>query len=286
MENQTFLVLTLDIPSSSLIPISKETQPSGTLSSTKGEILSPLLRNEWTFLRLASKEKRHFSLKVNSLDLLISVAIFKDKAYFPGVTFKNGIFMDAIFRTRVTFEKALFEAAFFYDTIFQGVTLFSEANFETVNFDDATFEKRADFSRARLQHAHFIRTKFQAAYFSETKFEGGSNFLKTNFLGEAYFIATKFIKGKANFHYALFEGKEKILFDVQDLSRVSFLNTDITQIRFGRKAKWKNGKKYQDKFKVIEERELEEYFEYTKSLEYLMNWKDVIKEGEKKRNSF
>ena len=45
------------------------------------------------------------------------------------------------------------------------------------------------------------------------------------------------------FNYTLFEAKEKIIFEVQDLSNVSFMNSDITRIRFSDKARWRERKK-------------------------------------------
>jgi hypothetical protein len=52
----------------------------------------------------------------------------------------------------------------------------------------------------------------------------------------------------------LFEDGKKILFVIEDLSKVSFMNTDITRVRFADRAKWG---KY-DKFKVPQEELLEE----------------------------
>ena len=62
------------------------------------------------------------------------------------------------------------------------------------------------------------------------------------------------------FNYTLFEAKEKIIFEVQDLSNVSFMNSDITRIRFIDKARWREEKrkKGKDRFTVIEEKWLEE----------------------------
>jgi len=62
-----------------------------------------------------------------------------------------------------------------------------------------------------------------------------------------------FTKDKVYFNYVLFEDGKKILFGIEDVSNVSFMNTDITRERFSDRARW--GK--QDKFKVIEEEMLE-----------------------------
>ena len=71
------------------------------------------------------------------------------------------------------------------------------------------------------------------------------------------------------FHNVLFEQPEKTVFDVNDLSKVSFMNTDITRVRFSDEIRWGErkveydkfwgGKKVtEEKFKIIEERLLEE----------------------------
>jgi hypothetical protein len=63
---------------------------------------------------------------------------------------------------------------------------------------------------------------------------------------------------KTIFHYVLFEGKEKIIFDIKNLSNVSFMNTDITGVRFSDKARWGRQRSKEDRFKVVDERLLEE----------------------------
>ena len=67
------------------------------------------------------------------------------------------------------------------------------------------------------------------------------------------------------FHNVLFEQPEKTVFDVNDLSKVSFMNTDITRVRFSdetrwgeRKLKMKNSREEkkvtEENLKIIEER--------------------------------
>jgi hypothetical protein len=47
--------------------------------------------------------------------------------------------------------------------------------------------------------------------------------------------------------------KEKIIFEVQDLSKVSFMNSDITRVRFHDKVRWE----VKDRFRIVEEEILE-----------------------------
>jgi hypothetical protein len=63
-------------------------------------------------------------------------------------------------------------------------------------------------------------------------------------------------------------GKEKIIFDIENLSNVSFMYTDLTEVRFSDEARW-GGKKVEynkfwggkkvkeDKFKIVDESLLE-----------------------------
>ena len=62
-----------------------------------------------------------------------------------------------------------------------------------------------------------------------------------------------------NFNYVSLEDGRKILFEVQDLSKISFAKTDITRVRFSDIATW--GEK--NKFKIFQEIILEVVLEYT-----------------------
>jgi len=57
------------------------------------------------------------------------------------------------------------------------------------------------------------------------------------------------LKEKIYFDDVKFENQEKITFDVDDLSRVSFRNTPIIKVRFGEKIRWAG----KDGFRVIDE---------------------------------
>src|SRR4051812_28567610 len=50
------------------------------------------------------------------------------------------------------------------------------------------------------------------------------------------------------------------MFDVENLSNVSFMNTDITGVRFSEKARWGGGEENakEGEYKIIDERLLEE----------------------------
>jgi hypothetical protein len=86
-------------------------------------------------------------------------------------------------------------------------------------------------------------TFYQEAYFTNATFSG-----------EAYFSGQ--FNNETNFNYALFESEERVFFDIENLSCVSFMNTDLTGVRFNEKARW--GLNNKEKFKTIDERRLEE----------------------------
>ena len=80
------------------------------------------------------------------------------------------------------------------------------------------------------------------------------------------------------FHDVLFKNQEETLFDVNDLSRVSFRGADITKVRFTERIVWGNDPK--DRFKVVDEKYLEE------SLFPLFRWNKVPGKDEKKLKRF
>jgi hypothetical protein len=118
---------------------------------------------------------------------------------------------------------------------------FSYCKFHNVNFSHTTFS----------DEAHFSSATFSGPADFTTAFSGLSDFSYAKFFDNAHF-SSKF-GDITYFNYVTFENPNKILFEVKDMSVVSFINTDITGIRFSDKTSW--GEK--DKFHVIEEKWLE-----------------------------
>jgi hypothetical protein len=116
-------------------------------------------------------------------------------------------FRQATFSGGVNFNLAMFSGqAGFETTTFSGQANLSKANFKRITyFSGATFQKEADFNQAAF---------FHRVYFSDRSPDLGT------------------FNGVTRFNYVLFEANEKIIFDVHDLSKVSFANTDITRVRF------------------------------------------------------
>jgi hypothetical protein len=111
------------------------------------------------------------------------------------------------------------------------------------------FSYEADFTYATFS---------KEADFTDTKFSLGANFYRSTFLSRAYF------SGKFNdptfFNYTIFEEPTKVIFDIRDMSNVSFSDCDITRIRFTDIVKWGGN----DGFTIIEEEWLERQRDETK----------------------
>ncbi len=205
--------------------------------------------------------------------------IFSAKVDFSGARFEAEVdFSGARFEAEVDFSGARFEAEVdFSGARFEAEVDFSGARFEAeVDFSGARFEAEADFykvdfaAKAKFSSTNFaVLADFYAAdfaakaNFSSTNFAAKAKFYASRFAAEANFYAARFaakshftgeFQGRTYFDYVTFEKPNEVRFEIDDMSRVSFMNTDITGIRFSGKTRWsKDGQ-----FKIIEEKELEE----------------------------
>jgi uncharacterized protein YjbI with pentapeptide repeats len=178
-------------------------------------------------------------------------AEFGGVANFEGVQFESiANFTRSIFKRDANFS----DVEFLFRTIFSNANFisksdFSNVKFQAVSFSLATFRDRVNFILTHFKDiADFSDSEFQRADFYLAKFDFEANFRGTTFNDEANFIKTEF-SSRTRFNYALFRGDEKTYFDTADLSKVSFLNTDITKVRFGEYVAW--GKK--DRFRIVDE---------------------------------
>ena len=116
---------------------------------------------------------------------------------------------------------------------------FSGATFtQYAHFRDATFTQIADFSYATFS---------QSASFNEAQFSGTAYWHRSKFLGNAEFRRIKFVSlhsdnPSAVFALASISKPREIVFDDLDLSRVLFLNCDVSEIFFTPSVRW--GKSY------------------------------------------
>ena len=147
---------------------------------------------------------------------------------------------------------------YFSGSQFLGKTDFSGANFLEANFIKANFEGDVGFAEANFEGVIDLPSKtiFQReASFSRANFRREIFFYNSEFYGKTYFSG--WFNGKTEFNYVLFEGKEKVIFNIENLSNVSFMNTDLTGVRFSDKAIWGGKKVKEDKIKIVDERLLE-----------------------------
>jgi uncharacterized protein YjbI with pentapeptide repeats len=215
-------------------------------------------------------------------------AIFHGSATFSNLSFAYSDFSNTTFNG-VTFNLVTFSGqTSFFNAKFLGKTLFFISIFmQNVNFNEARFED-VDYVNTRFQkQALFQFSAFERAYFKGATFAGKSDFSYANFYNVRFYIGTEFhlvtnfsytvfhektlfrsvsFQGIILFSYSMFEDQEKTIFDVDNLSNVSFSDTDITRIRFGENAVW--GERYGD-FTTLDERLLK------MSIFPLFNWSKV-----------
>ena len=194
-----------------------------------------------------------------------SAAQFTEEAIFYNTQFtKEATFYETRFTKEANFSEAQFaESANFSGADFTKEATFSEAKFtKSADFSEAKFTKSADFSEAKFaERADFSKTyvkddaAFTKALFKEVVF------YKTQFADKADFSEIQSTLEKTyprlDFHNVQFDVPEHIAFLKDNLSEVSFVGTDITRVKFGEDTIWG------DKFKIREEREIENQLKTT-----------------------
>jgi hypothetical protein len=205
-----------------------------------------------TFYKLSSFSSATFAGKAS-----FNKASFSTIANFGRAKFSDASFNSATFSADAYFRLAKFSGnASFNSATFSGYTIFYSAEFSgNATFDSAEFSGESIFSEAKFSKnkANFRQATFvDEAEFSDTMFCFGADFYRSIFSNGAYFSAN--FKLDTFFNYVRYENQNKITFESKDMSKVSFINTDITRVRFSDKIVW-GGK---DKFTVIEEKWLED----------------------------
>jgi uncharacterized protein YjbI with pentapeptide repeats len=100
-------------------------------------------------------------------------------------------------------------------------------------------------------------------------------FIKTKFLSEADFSDVNF--SRTIFDNVIFKRAEEVLFEVENLSEVSFRNTDISRVRFGENVVWG----MDDIYKVADENLIDK-----PSFLFLFNWNDDIQDDNERLLEF
>ena len=153
------------------------------------------------------------------------------------------------------FEEVKFNKVNFANTEFN-VAYFFNAETNQAQFLSARFNE-AHFDSAFFNEAHFVNSSFDKAYFSssfnEVNFSAKFNvakfykakfnkvsFWSSEFFGRASFEETDFSYNKkevSSFRYVKFHKPNEVVFRRVDLSNVSFLHTDVSEIEFS-DVKW------------------------------------------------
>jgi uncharacterized protein YjbI with pentapeptide repeats len=131
--------------------------------------------------------------------------------------------------------------AFKFSCNFTGAQFAGDANFWGAEFSEDTYFLEAKFSG----DAYFWKAKFSGdADFLETKFSGDANFVGAEFSGDANFWRAEFRQradfsgvetaknATVNFQWVRFLKPQQVFFHHVDLSRWSFLDTDLRRIDF------------------------------------------------------
>jgi uncharacterized protein YjbI with pentapeptide repeats len=215
---------------------------------------------------------------------------------FYETKFGDSSFSNATFRGEVRFTEASFNGeAKFHQTTFHGDVIFNERGFygraeftETTfkgktQFSDVTFRGGADFNRATFNGELSFNGSFESYVSLNATYNGEASFDSTTFNEDASFDHSKFngilsftdntINRKVSFADVFFKEKHQIIFN-GDLSKVSFVGSDITRAQFREKVVWgrnqsnsgntqpENGNNTHNKerfdFKIHDERQIEE----------------------------
>jgi uncharacterized protein YjbI with pentapeptide repeats len=222
--------------------------------------------NDTIFKEKASFKQSKFKGKASFHEVVsfhvgadFSNAIFSKEVLFYEVRFGDSSFSDATFHEDVRFNETSGDASF-SKTTFHGDVAFNEGGFNRAEFTETAFNRKVQFSDINFHRgADFSHTTFRGdtsfhecsfeMYVSScsTTFHGDASFSKTTFHGDASFDQSKFngilsftdntINGSLSFAQVFFKEKDQIIFN-GDLSKVSFVSTDITRVQFGDKVVW------------------------------------------------
>jgi hypothetical protein len=114
---------------------------------------------------------------------------------------------------------------------------------DRANFYGAWFAKIVELHETYLKEALFTKARFKHADFYKTQFANKADFSEIE-------STTESDHPRLDFHNVQFDVPEHITFLKDNLSEASFVNTDVTRVRFGEDVIWG------DKFKIREEREI------------------------------
>ncbi len=208
-------------------------------------------------------------------------------ANFYCATFhKNADFHDSVFSEIPSFNRTEFMGFANFENIkFNGDIDSRLLNSRTQNVAYVKFNRGANFSRSVFENfANFLDAQFLgSSYFHDTKFNGVTHFYHCTFTGEIIdFITSDMNSYQTDFSRSYFDAKVRFpnngfqnftkFRDVEfenpnrisfngNMSKVSFLHTDITRVKFGGKTRWNN------EYKIHEETQIGQKQDENKKVE-------------------
>ncbi|WP_237274812.1 pentapeptide repeat-containing protein [Tenacibaculum ovolyticum] len=159
-------------------------------------------------------------------------AVFKGKSSFTDCQFKNySSFEKTVFEKESSFFYAKFNDAYFKETNFNGVTV----------FDHASFSGFAYFNWSQFNgDAIFEYTKFlDIVYFNGTKFKSRAKFLGVEFNKDKNVVFSDLNSFSPRLEFISINFTNNIIFRRVNLKRVSFLQSEITDLKF-KNCDWGN----------------------------------------------
>lgn len=209
---------------------------------------------QWVFENSVTFDGAIFSGKVNFIETR-----FMSEVSFHDTCFDNDAnFSRAIFESKANFDRVRFKDVHFYDSTFKDISIFTGARFDGVaNFTLTDFKATVFFNEAIFNDRAFF---YQGAFECEVSFKTALFKDMATFVGkEDAFLFSK--KHETNFVSVLFEQPSKVYFDSTNLSKCSFLRTDLMGVNFTKVewAKIHNRKALYDELKVVAEKKKEDY---------------------------
>jgi uncharacterized protein YjbI with pentapeptide repeats len=209
--------------------------------------------------------------------------VFFQHCDFAGARFNDTTFSGVTFLKNVSFFGSLFlSGTFFHIVGFQGDAIFNETRLEEFEFVRITFEKKALFQFAEFQKGYFRgviefvdKADFSYARFSDVEFSPKTVFRERADFSHCIFQSRTLLHIQefgyyTSFNSALFEEQDKTIFDVEDLSKVSFIDSDISRISFKQNPKWGS----EIRFQIFDERLLEQSLFIP-----LFKWRSILSDG-------
>lgn len=201
----------------------------------------------------SESEFEHVSFTHTKFENALFIHTKFNTAYFTNSSFREASFSYAKFREYCEFNLSKFNGdSDFHEAVIDGKSSFHGIAFQKIAFTNAKFNEMTFYGTNFTNITDFSRAEFNKVDFSKSKFWNTTNFSQTIFNESANFSDVIF-DAKTSFENVLFQQGEKVLFNVYNLTKVSFINSDVTRVRFGESVTW--GLK--NRFKLFDEEEFE-----------------------------